>query len=460
MRSIVLIPIVTALGLLLPINPTWALSSKQMSVEQLMKGVDVSVTPGYGMVIDFSETHGLIEQAWLAHIGRFTISSNGRLCPPVATQETCTNVGATLIFVRLIDPLSIPGLPPSFDGGTLLTLLLRQPDGSHKELQIGLHPGSGKPQYTLLNIEPNSNQPGFTSTPTPTPRLLPVPKRQFPTVITQTVPSIKPIQPPESPSLVSVQSAVKPSSAPARWSRLSVPPLAQPPEGKASASSGEGDRAVIKTLSRYQDRQKKRTTQPSNAETDSTAKTQPFSRQNGDSPVAQPTNLELVVRQPDGSEKRYQLLLNSSGSSSKPPQLNPALPTSTLTTNQNQPAPSVTAPANTPKKAEANNVISTTKNVAPQPPLVASTGSNFPPIATNSNPVQVVNPAEDANAAAFGLGVANRLKQIKPGTLTWRQANSAIRLLRMGKSRERAAADAGLSVSVLNQLITWGQSRP
>ena len=443
MRSIVLIPIVTAFSLLLPINLTWALSSKQMSVEQLMKGVDVSVTPGYGMVIDFSETHGLIEQAWLAHIGRFTISSNGRLCPPVATQETCTNVGATLIFVRLIDPLSIPGLPPSFDGGTLLTLLLRQPDGSHKELQIGLHPGSGKPQYTLLNIEPNSNQPGFTSTPTPTPRLLPVPKRQFPTVITQTVPSIKPIQPPESPSLVSVQSAVKPSSAPARWSR------SEPP--KASASSGEGDRAVIKTLSRYQDRQKKRTTQPSNAETDSTAKTQSFSRQNGDSPVAQPTNLELVVRQPDGSEKRYQLLLNSSGSQqpTPAPSLSPLLP------GQNQPAP-----ANAPKKAEVNNVISTTKNVVPQPPLVTSAASNFPPIATNSNPVQVVNPAEDANAAAFGLSVANRLKQIKPGTSTWRQANSAIRLLRMGKSRERAAADAGLSVSVLNQLITWGQNRP
>lgn len=452
MRSIVLIPIVTALGLLLPINPTWALSSKQMSIEQLMKGVDVSVTPGYGMVIDFSETHGLIEQAWLAHIGRFTISSNGRLCPPVATQETCTNVGATLIFVRLIDPLSIPGLPPSFDGGTLLTLLLKQPDGTHKELQIGLHPGTGKPQYTLLNIEPNSNPPGLTSTPTPTPRLLPIPKRQFPTVLTQTVPSNKPIQPPESPSPVSVQAAVKPSSAPARWSR------SEPP--KASASSGEGDRAVIKTLSRYQDRQKKRTTQPSNTEIISAARTQPLSRQNGDSPVAQPTNLELVVRQPDGSEKRYQLLLNSSGSSSKPPQLNPALPTSTLTTNQNQPAPSVTAPANTPKKAEANNVISTTKNVVPQPPLVASTASNFPPIATNSNPVQVVNPAEDANAAAFGLSVANRLKQIKPGTLTWRQANSAIRLLRMGKSRERAATDAGLSVSVLNQLIAWGQTRP
>ncbi len=443
MRSIVLIPIVTALGLLLPINPTWALSSKQMSIEQLMKGVDVSVTPGYGMVIDFSETHGLIEQAWLAHIGRFTISSNGRLCPPVATQEACTNVGATLIFVRLIDPLSIPGLPPSFDGGTLLTLLLRQPDGSHKELQIGLHPGSGKPQYTLLNIEPNSNQPGFTSTPTPTPRLLPIPKRQFPTVITQTVPSIKPIQPPESPSLVSVQSAVKPSSAPARWSR------SEPP--KASPAPDHVDRAVIRSLTRYQDRQKKRSTRLPNAEP--TIKTQPPSPQNRDSPVAQPTNLELVVRQPDGSEKRYQLLLNSSQSSqpTPAPSLSPLLP------SQNQFVPSVTTPANPPKAAE--NALSTTK-VAPPPSLVASAGSDFPPIATNSNPVQVVNPAEDANAAAFGLSVANRLKQIKPGTLTWRQANSAIRLLRMGKSRERAAADAGLSVSVLNQLITWGQSRP
>lgn len=67
---------------------------------------------------------------------------------------------------------------------------------------------------------------------------------------------------------------------------------------------------------------------------------------------------------------------------------------------------------------------------------------------------------EDANAAAFGLVVAKREGQITPHTPTWRKAQDAIFLLRHGKTRQEAARRAGIPISVLMQLIAWGQNRP
>ena len=67
---------------------------------------------------------------------------------------------------------------------------------------------------------------------------------------------------------------------------------------------------------------------------------------------------------------------------------------------------------------------------------------------------------DDANAAAFGLLVANREGQIKPYSKTWRKTQDAISLLRQGKTRQESARRAGISMSVLAQLIEWGQKRP
>jgi hypothetical protein len=67
---------------------------------------------------------------------------------------------------------------------------------------------------------------------------------------------------------------------------------------------------------------------------------------------------------------------------------------------------------------------------------------------------------DDANAAAFGLAVARHKGQINPNTLTWKKAQGAIRQLRLGESREAAARQAGIAMSVLSQLIEWGQNRP
>jgi len=97
------------------------------------------------------------------------------------------------------------------------------------------------------------------------------------------------------------------------------------------------------------------------------------------------------------------------------------------------------------------------------------TSSNIRPVrrtlvAANSSSTQsgkyLEQAISDANAAAFGLVVAKREGQINPYTTTWRKAQSAIFLLRHGKTRQEAARRAGIPISMLVQLIGWGQNRP
>lgn len=83
-------------------------------------------------------------------------------------------------------------------------------------------------------------------------------------------------------------------------------------------------------------------------------------------------------------------------------------------------------------------------------------------IAANSTPVQpsLAKLIDDANAIAFGLLIANQKGHIKPRTTTWNNIQNVIIRLRRGESREDAARNAGLKMSVFNQLIAWGQKRP
>ena len=67
---------------------------------------------------------------------------------------------------------------------------------------------------------------------------------------------------------------------------------------------------------------------------------------------------------------------------------------------------------------------------------------------------------DDANAAVFGLVVAHQKDEIKRGSTVWNQMQSAISWLRRGKTAEVAAKLAGVKLSTMQQVITWGQQRP
>ncbi|ACK67545.1 hypothetical protein PCC8801_3582 [Rippkaea orientalis PCC 8801] len=65
-----------------------------------------------------------------------------------------------------------------------------------------------------------------------------------------------------------------------------------------------------------------------------------------------------------------------------------------------------------------------------------------------------------ANDIAHGLVVAHQNKQIKHGTRMYRKVQTAIHLLRRGAGLEGASRRSGVSRSILDQLIEWGQQRP
>jgi hypothetical protein len=63
----------------------------------------------------------------------------------------------------------------------------------------------------------------------------------------------------------------------------------------------------------------------------------------------------------------------------------------------------------------------------------------------------------DANALAYGLLIAKYKGQIRQNSPKWNQIQTAIALLRKGKSRRDSARISGTKISVIEQLIKWGQ---
>ncbi|BAT56998.1 unknown protein (plasmid) [Nostoc sp. NIES-3756] len=77
---------------------------------------------------------------------------------------------------------------------------------------------------------------------------------------------------------------------------------------------------------------------------------------------------------------------------------------------------------------------------------------------TNSLQVGISLKRNDANAVAYGLGVAVNNGVIKHKSGEWRKAQDTIRLLRRGKTRVEAIRLSGIPQELFNKLIEWGQN--
>ncbi|MCC5603934.1 hypothetical protein [Nostoc favosum] len=96
--------------------------------------------------------------------------------------------------------------------------------------------------------------------------------------------------------------------------------------------------------------------------------------------------------------------------------------------------------------------------VAIKPEVVPTTLDRIPTAATiNSILPGRALPRNDANALVYGLAIAHSNGQIQEGSITWKKAQDAIKLLRQGKSKEEAISRSGVKEEVFNQLIQWGQ---
>jgi hypothetical protein len=65
-----------------------------------------------------------------------------------------------------------------------------------------------------------------------------------------------------------------------------------------------------------------------------------------------------------------------------------------------------------------------------------------------------------ANDIAYGLVIAHKKRHILYGTNQYRRVQTAIKLLRRGAGLDGASRRSGVTPSVLDQLMKWGQKRP
>ncbi|WP_228059224.1 hypothetical protein [Nostoc sp. LEGE 06077] len=118
--------------------------------------VELRIWKGYGVTINFIPTGETIKQVWIGDPSRIGFTSNGNLCTKDANQE-CDG-GATVLFLRQIQPINFPHLTSSRDGSTQITILTSGADGQ-KQYQFKLIPAAGQPSYTSLVIKPDSERP-------------------------------------------------------------------------------------------------------------------------------------------------------------------------------------------------------------------------------------------------------------------------------------------------------------
>lgn len=101
-----------------------------------------------------------------------------------------------------------------------------------------------------------------------------------------------------------------------------------------------------------------------------------------------------------------------------------------------------------------------TREVQPPPPPEPSLRVRAQPQNTQTNETKSAPGNVQANDITFGLIVAAQSGQINYGTRTYRKVQNAIRLLRRGETLSNSASRSQVPLSVLQQLIRWGQNRP
>lgn len=117
--------------------------------------VELKVTKGHGLTINFTPTGETIKQVWLGDPSRFVFSLNG-----CSKSDSCENNKPTVLLVRQIKPISFPSVTSSGDGSTSITILTNL-----KQYQFKLVATSGKPSYTSLVVKSESEKPEPLSLP-------------------------------------------------------------------------------------------------------------------------------------------------------------------------------------------------------------------------------------------------------------------------------------------------------
>ncbi len=105
------------------------------------------LVPGYGLNISFIPTGEIIEKVWLDNPQFITLDVDG--CLAGLSRQACPQPGATVVHLRRIEELDIPGLPRT--NSTLLTVITTSRTG-RRVYTFRLSKGSGMPQYHTVEV--------------------------------------------------------------------------------------------------------------------------------------------------------------------------------------------------------------------------------------------------------------------------------------------------------------------
>lgn len=436
-RSLSLVSFLIAGALGLPINEARADSPVQRISSSLAQGLTgelptITVWAGAGANLNLIPTGEIIKKVWLDDPSQITLDFDGPMCMLAGDRgdSSCENSAATVIHLRRIHQLKFPNLPRTTS--TLLSVISQTSSGERKLYQFRVAYGSGAPQYHTVSIYPDS-------------QALPAVERD--TLLQVQLQDIeRGLQVAKSRNLlgrsqgnqrlelriqnflalVSSGTALQSAASQADVSMALVSKLAE--LGATKALTPVTETPAISMPNRVP------------IITSGTGRQSPTSTNSAREPMPSSPNSSDATAAPSLKKQPEQ----PSDSVTSPPKSGPRKQTAIASKSQ-QP-PTIASPL---KKNVASSVLASR-------PERASTAA-FRSLAQAPKWLQAI---DDANAAAFGLAVAKHKGQINPNTLTWKKAQGAIRQLRLGESREAAASQAGIAMSVLSQLIEWGQNRP
>lgn len=122
-------------------SPSYAQSTKSTTPPQ----TTVALYRGQGLTLNFRPTGETIQRAWLDDPSQTTLDFDDTNC---SATEAAARCAAQVIHLRRINPIDFPGLPTT--DVTSLTVLT---NSSLYSFQLTF-PESGRPEYAVLDIEP------------------------------------------------------------------------------------------------------------------------------------------------------------------------------------------------------------------------------------------------------------------------------------------------------------------
>ncbi len=117
-----------------------------------------------GTNLSFIPAGETIKKVWLDDPSQVTLDFDGPMCVNFGGQEggDCENSAASVIHMRRIEKLDIPGLPPQNNAKTLLTVVT-EGGGKRKLYTFRVIYGDGMPEYNTMAVF--SDPPSSTKNP-------------------------------------------------------------------------------------------------------------------------------------------------------------------------------------------------------------------------------------------------------------------------------------------------------